>query len=126
MIMTDKLKKILMDYKMLKITTRQLHVKLGKNLLQVNIKEGEQVVVDNRDLIFVLQETKDGRISVLDLVNWVNVIWFSELYDYSDEHSDSIASVMTELEALDEHELVLPPEQIDLYIAALEKNEEYQ
>ncbi len=122
--MNDMLQKILADYKTLKITNLELHDKLGENLLNVDIEEGDQVIVDNKDLIFVLQAVKEGRLSIEDLVYWVNIIWFTELYDYSDEHSDAIAGVMNELEELDENGYILPPEKIDLYINALEKNED--
>ena len=116
---------VLQNYKNLKITRKQLRNILGKNFTNAKLEEGDEVVVDNNDLIFVLQATKEGRISVPDLVDWVNVIWFSGLYDYSEKYSASMASVMAELEELDEYDYTLPPEQIDQYIAVLEKNEEY-
>ncbi len=120
----SKIIEALNEYKALKITKKQLHEKVGKKFWDVQLDEDDIVIVDNNDLIYVLQAAKDGRISIPELIDWVNVIWFSELYDYSDEHEDVIAAVMNELEELEDTGYVLPVEDIDLYISALEKNDD--
>ena len=120
--MTEVLK-ALKDFRSLKITATQLRNKFGGNLFDVDVDR--PVIIDNTNLIFCLDAVKNGRLLVPDLVDWVNIIWFTDLFNYSDKYADSIASVMTELEELDEKEFDLPVEQIDRYISVLEKNEEY-
>ena len=114
------------EYKTLTITQKQLRERLGMKFKGVYLEKDQIVIVDNNDLIFALQSVKQGRLSVPDLVEWVNMIWLSDLYDYFNEHSHAMTSVMNSLEELDETGFYLPAEQIDKYIAALEKNEEYQ
>jgi hypothetical protein len=56
--------------------------------------------------------------------SWVNTIWFTDLFEYEDEHSDSMASVFDKLEELDENNRILTAVDINKYIEALLKNEE--
>ena len=78
-------KEVLNSYKRLEITKSQINEALGDNFQLA--ADSEPVSVDSQDLIFVLQAVKKGNLSVPDLVDWVNIIWFSELYDYADKHT---------------------------------------
>jgi hypothetical protein len=60
----------------------------------------------------------------MDLLNWVNVIWFTDLFEYSDSQSNSIASVINRLEEADENGLLLSSYNINKYIKAVNKNNE--
>lgn len=113
---------ILNDFKSFKITKQQLQQKIGENLY--NVKIAQPVTINNMDVVFILEQCKNNRISVCELVEWVNVIWFTDLYDYADMYQDSIASVMSEIEELDEEGKVLTSEMIDMYIDALKNNRE--
>ncbi|MCM1461409.1 MAG: hypothetical protein NC084_01705 [Bacteroides sp.] len=59
-----------------------------------------------------------------EVIDWVNTIRFSELFDIDDLYCDSIAGVMDELEEADERDNVLTQYNIDRYLNALEKNVE--
>ncbi|KKG08750.1 hypothetical protein [Methanosarcina sp. 2.H.A.1B.4] len=81
-----------------------------------------RVVVCSEHLIHLLEEYKAGKISKRDVLDWVNTIWFSEWYYYCEEYSDSIASVMDELEEIDEEGKELATEKAELYLYALRNN----
>ena len=109
-------------FKNLQISKDELSKVFGGNLL--NAKTDNPVVISYRDVIHVLKTFKDGDISLTQLLDWVNTIWFTELYQYDEDHSDSIASVLTLLEELDEADKVLTASDIDKYIEALTNNQE--
>jgi len=113
---------ILNDFKSLKITKAQLQSKIGENLHQVKIEK--PVIVNDKDVILVLEKCKKNEVTVNDLVDWVNVVWFTELFEYAEKYQDSIASVMSELEELDEEGNELTDEKIGVYIDALNSNRE--
>lgn len=110
------------EFKSFKITKSQLQSKIGENLYRVKIEQ--PIIVNHTDVIYILERYKSNEISVRDLVDWVNVVWFTDLFDYAERYQDSIASVMTELEELDEEGQELTSEKIDMYIDALQNNRE--
>ena len=55
----------------------------------------------------------------------MNVIWFTDLYEYDNKDSDSIISVMSYLEELDEEGVDYTCEQIEMMIECLSKNVEF-
>lgn len=61
-----------------------------------------------------------------ELIDWVNTIRFSELFDIDDSYCDSIAGILDELEEADERDEVLTQYNIDRYLNALEKNIEIE
>ena len=58
-----------------------------------------------------------------ELVDWVNVVWFTELYEYTSKEENAIASVMALLETLDEGVEFTDKEYIQM-VECLEANEE--
>jgi hypothetical protein len=58
----------------------------------------EPIIVNKEHLIKLLE----SNLSDAQILEWVNFIWFSDFYEYNDNESDSIASVMDYLEELDE------------------------
>jgi hypothetical protein len=112
----------LYDFKTLKITKTQLQNIVGKNLHKVKVES--PIVISNKDVIFILESFNNGEISLATLIDWVNVVWFTELYDYADEYQVSIASVMSELEELDEDGNEITFDKIALYIETLKNNRE--
>ncbi len=93
-------------------------------LLPRDREKAASVIIASKHVINLLSKYKLGKINKEFLLNWVNVVWFSELFDYADNECDSIASVMNELEELDEPNHVLDDKKIDQYIAALKSNNE--
>ncbi len=80
------------------------------------------ILVTKDHLIHMLDLYKHGKINKSYLVDWVNGIWFSDSFEYKADQSSSIASVMSELEKLDESNNNLSEETIDYYIDCLNKN----
>ncbi len=60
------------------------------------------VVVNADHVITAISKLLDGSISQQDLVVWINVIWFSDAFEFDESHTDSIVSVVDQLECLDE------------------------
>lgn len=82
----------------------------------------DEIIVNKDHVIRVLERYKNGEISLEQLIEWVNVIWFTDYFVYPEDQSDSISSVMVEIEALDELENEPAPSVIDHYIECLNKN----
>ena len=77
------------------------------------------------DVANAIQKMLDGSKNVLDLVEWVNVVWFTDLFTFSEDEADSIVSVLEVLETMDEEGVVVTTDELKNMIAALNANEEY-
>jgi hypothetical protein len=98
----------------------------------------DSVIVCKEHVISVLEKYKQNEVLELDLARWAKFIMFSEWYVYCEEDSESIASIVTEVEASllwgnyvdeDSGELAesmekLSHEKADIYINALRNNTE--
>jgi len=115
-------KKIVEDFKYMKISRKDMSNLFGVNLMSLSLEE--PVVVDSIDVIEVLRAFREKKISVEELIDWVNIVWFSDLFDYNDEQADSISSVMNRLEELDENKNALSNQDVDTYIEFLKNNKE--
>ena len=102
------------------ITKDDLYRSISKKIRMSPIEN--PVEVCNIHLIQLLKKYQNGVIDEDRILDWVNIVWFSGFYEYCDENSDSIASVMNELEELDEGEAIISNERIEKYIHALECN----
>lgn len=85
-----------------------------------------KVTVYIHDLKELLNAYLKTEISKDTLLDWVNTVWFSELFCYDEAHCDSIACVMNELEEADERDNVLDKNSIQRYIDALNDNQELE
>jgi len=115
-------KKTAEDFKYMRINRKDISELFEGNLMSLSLDE--PVMVESFDLINVLKAFKEKKISTEELVDWVNIIWFSDLFDYNDDQADSISSVMSKLEELDENGNVLSTEDVNVYIEALKNNKE--
>jgi hypothetical protein len=115
-------KKYIRDFKELRISKKELIDKLGENL--ISSTTDDPVVINTADVINVLTAFKIGKIALDQLLDWVNTIWFTDLFDYNDDQCDSIASVLDQLEELDEESKELTESDINKYINALLENKE--
>lgn len=107
------------EFKGLKISLEELKQNVPQHFfMQCNHK----TVVSKEDLENLLINYKTGKISKITLLNWVNTVWFSELFCYDELNCDCIASVMNELEEADERDDVLSELNIVRYLNALENN----
>jgi hypothetical protein len=109
-------------FKNLQISKKDLTDALGGNLYAAKIEE--PVIVFNLDVVNMLGAFKNGIITLEQMLDWVNTVWFTELFEYEEEHCDSIASVLNKLEDLDEEGRGLIESDIDDYIYALLNNKE--
>lgn len=114
--------KMLEAFRDLKICKEELLKNLNVESLN-KLNEREVVMISHIHVIKLLESFKTGSISESELLDWVNTIWFSDLYDYIDEEMDSIASVMNELEGIDEG-LELDEVRINLFIESLKSNKQ--
>ena len=58
-------------------------------------------------------------------MDWVNIIWFTDLYEYNLAEEESIASVITLLETLDEDDVALSNDEFLNMVKCLENNKIY-
>jgi len=82
-------------------------------------------VLSTHDVLKALRQYRNGEITQEVLLEWVNIVWFTELYNCADGQDGSIASVMAELEMLDEDDMFFSDEDYIRMIAALERNFEF-
>ena len=115
---------LLKEYKLFHAFDSHLIARYGDDL--INAKSEQLEVVYCIDVINAIKKYRTDEITTQVLVDWVNTLWFCDgLYKYSNDQSDSIASVMTELETLDEEGVFYSNEEYDKMIFALENNIEY-
>ena len=112
----------LLRFKELQIFKKDLSDELGGDLLA--LKVDKPVMIYAKDVINVLNAFRSSTITMAQMLDWVNTVWFTDLFDYEESECDSIASVLDKLEDLDEDGRKLTASDIDDYIAALTKNKE--
>jgi len=82
------------------------------------------IVVNTKNIIDLLQSYLRGNTNEQTILDWVNIIGFADYYSYYDPQSNSMASVMTELEMIDEDGHELTPEQARIYVDCLQRNKD--
>lgn len=112
---------VLKKYKSFDVSLQDLKNALGDDLYNVTDIMSEKVSA--ADVVYVIKKYLSKEISLPELVQWVNVVWFTELYEYVSKEENSIASVMALLETLDEG-VKFTTEEYAQMIECLEKNEE--
>lgn len=116
--------KYLSLYCELKISKSELQQAIGEDLHNVECKKA--YCIKRSDVVNAIQLYKNGAISKDALVEWVNVVWFTELYVFDDENADSIVSVLEVLETMDEDGVVVSENELSEMIASLNSNMEYE
>ena len=94
---------ILTKFKKCEITVSDLKHQFGDDLHNAHVNYPE--IICTLDVICAIKKFLNNIISRQYLVDWVNVIWFTELFVYNEIEENSIASVMSLLETLDEKEV---------------------
>lgn len=115
-------KKFLNDFKNLKITRKELEEGIGTAQLKSSIHDPIEITA--QDVVNLLKAYQSNRITIDMLLQWVNTVWFTDLFTYSDDYCDSIASVMNKLEEIDENGYTLADDEIEWYVQALITNTE--
>ena len=91
---------ILRKYLKNEVSIESVKEELGNDLYNVKNITPEKVCTE--DIIFLITQFIIERISKEELLQLVNTVWFTDLYEYNSEQENAIASVMTLLESLDE------------------------
>ena len=117
------MEKYLSLYRELKISKSELQQAVGEDLHNVECQKAYRI--KRSDVVNAIQLLGNGTISKDALVEWVNVVWFTELYVFDDEDADSIVSVLEVLETMDEEGVVISENELSKMITALNSNTEY-
>ena len=115
---------ILNDFLKIKINLNQLKKKLGDDLYNVNITTPIKVYAE--DLVFLINQYISNKITLQEIVDWVNVVWFTDLFEYNMMEEESIASVVSLLETLDEDDAQFSNKEFMDMIECLSKNKVYK
>lgn len=111
-------------YRELKISKQELRQNIGEDLH--NVAHEKSCIVNRSDVVNAIRLFKKGKIGKEVLVEWVNVIWFTDLYAFNDEDADSIISVLEILETMDEETTDVSEDDLTEMITALNSNTEYR
>ena len=110
---------ILSRYKHFDMNLQELKDILGDDLH--NVSDISPQKLNANDVIYAIQQYLANSVSLIDLLNWVNTIWFTDLYEYNTKEENTIASVMSLLETLDEG-VEFSNEEYFMMIDCLQKN----
>ncbi len=108
---------------MFKINASQLRNELGSDLYNVFGVKAEKIYA--KDVISAIEQYMSNSISLQDLLDWVNIIWFTDLYEYNPAEEETIASVMAVLETMDEDDVNISDEELLRMINNLNSNIAY-
>lgn len=110
-------------YRELKISKTELQQAIGEDLH--NIEYQKTYRINRSDVVNAIRLLQNDTISKDALVEWVNVVWFTEIYAFDDEDADSIVSVLEVLETMDEEGVIVSEDEFSEMITALNSNTEY-
>ncbi len=114
---------LLNAYRQIRITKAQLREQLGDDLH--NVEVNHPVCIKASDVRDGIGHVLSGKKTLEELVDWVNVVWFTELFYFPDGETDSIISVLEVLETLDEDDVHISVEELKAMQLALDGNKEY-
>ena len=115
---------VLRKFLKVQINAQQLREKCGNDLYNVTIEKPETVYA--KDLVFLIEQYLSSGLTLQDVVDWVNIIWFTDLYEYNPKEEESIASVLLLLETLDEEDVEFTKEEFLGMIECLNCNKVYE
>ncbi len=108
----------------LEITKKDLQNVLGDDLYNAEIDK--PITVHPSDVISVINSFLEQKITLIQLVEWVNVIWFTDLYLFLDNEADSILSVLEVLETFDEEDVNISNDELYKMVECLSSNKQYE
>ena len=118
------MKEDLIKFLKFNISKKQLQDKIGEDLYNVDIDK--PIEISANDLVEAITKYLNNEITKDDLVNWVNVVWFTDSFEYNDKESEAIASVMDVLETLDEDNVSVDSNEFNKMINSLKNNKIYE
>ena len=111
------------QFRKMEISKADLQAFFGNDLHNADC--GKPQKITRFDVVNAIQAILDGSKAVLDVVEWVNVVWFTDLFAFSDDETDSIISVLEVLETMDEEGVVVTTDEFKNMVSALSENKEY-
>ena len=117
------MEKLLDKFRKMEISKADLQAFFGNDLHNADCSKPQKIT--RFDVVNAVQAMLDGSKSVLDVVEWVNVVWFTDLFTFPDDETDSIVSVLGVLETLDEEGVVATTDELKNMVSALRENKEY-
>ena len=116
--MTD----ILTRFKKCETGVSELKHQFGDDLHNVLINCPE--TVNAADVICAIEKFLNNTISQQELADWVNIIWFTDLFAYIENEENAIASAMILFETLDEEDVCFTKDDYLQMIDDLKHNQE--
>ena len=117
------MEKILDQFRRMEISKADLQAFFGNDLHNADCSNPQEI--NRADVAAAIQALLDGSKTVIDVVEWVNVVWFTDLFAFPDNEADSIVSVFDILETMDEEGVVVTTDELNNMISALSENKEY-
>lgn len=111
------------QYKNLLLTKEQLTKECGNNLHDCLVDK--PIKVSKEDVITVLERYLANNLAEQAMIDWVNIIWFNDAYEFEDCETDSIVSVLSVLETMDEEDSNVSDSDISQMVGCLKQNTEY-
>ncbi len=113
----------LKEFRALQISKADLQQAIGEDLYNVECSKACPLKCSH--VVNAIRLYRNQTITLNALVDWVNVVWFTELFVFRDEETDSIVSVLEVLETMDEDDVVVSESDLDSMVTALNSNVEY-
>ena len=117
------MEKLLDQFRKMEIGKADLQAFFGNDLHNAECSKPQ--IITRFDVVNAIQSILNSSKLILDLVEWVNVVWFTDLFTFPDDETDSIVSVLEVLETLDEEGVVVTTDEFNNMISALNENKEY-
>ena len=114
---------VLYQFKKAEINAEQLRHELGNDLYNVTNIKAEKIYA--KDVSYVIKLYLSKAITLQSLLDWVNIIWFTDLFVYNSAEENTISSVITVLETLDEDDAEINDDDLLQMIEALNNNTDY-
>lgn len=111
------------QYKNLQLSKEQLTKKCGSNLHNCLIDK--PIKVCKEDVITVLEKYLSKILDKQAMIDWVNIIWFNDAFELEETETDSIVSVLSEIETMDEEDCTISEPDIVEMVDCLKQNKEY-
>ena len=112
-------KDILLDFLSLKHNKNSLIKFYGKN--PIYVKPKLSVTIKNEDVIRLIEFYVAGKIHFTDVIDWCDIVRFSDLFDYPDDlkSQEAIATVIDEIQDTEDTNKTISDVQIKRWLNIL-------
>lgn len=88
------------------------------------LKTKNLIEVSRENILRLLEYLNLGKISVEELQEWIDAVWYMEVFKYKESEAHCISSIISELEEVDIDINKISTENIHKYLDALIDNRE--